>query len=84
MKFTLPALAVFFTLALGQKSTFLCRDVGNKVIEDGGICSGAGGAPLGKGICCFAGSNALVKSRFDIACDDKLGTVQDTGEKCEA
>ncbi|KAL0942076.1 uncharacterized protein CTRU02_204839 [Colletotrichum truncatum] len=84
MKVTLTAFTFFFTLALCQKSTFLCRDVSNKVIEDGGICSGSGGKPLGKGICCIAKSDALARSKFDIACDDKLGTTQDTGEACEA
>ncbi|EXF82163.1 hypothetical protein HER10_EVM0002882 [Colletotrichum scovillei] len=84
MKTTIATLVLFVTMGLSAKTTSLCRDVGNKVIEDNGVCSTAGGAPLGKGICCFDQSNALVKSRFDIACDDKLGTVQSTGEACEA
>ncbi|GKT57983.1 hypothetical protein ColTof4_09963 [Colletotrichum tofieldiae] len=84
MKTTIAALALFVALVLGQKTTFLCRDVSNNVLEDDGICSGAGGAPLGKGICCIAGSNAKARADFDIACDDKLGTVQSTGEACEA
>ncbi|KAK1633222.1 hypothetical protein BDP81DRAFT_434458 [Colletotrichum phormii] len=77
MKTTIATLVLFVTMSLSAKTTSLCKDVGNKVIEDNGVCSTAGGAPLGKG------SNALVKSRFDIACDDKLGTVQATGEACE-
>ncbi|TQN68539.1 hypothetical protein CSHISOI_07031, partial [Colletotrichum shisoi] len=82
MKTSIATLAILVATALGQKTTFLCKDVSNNVMADGSICSGAGGAPLGKGICCIAQSDALARSRFDIACDDKLGTVKSTGEAC--
>ncbi|GJC96296.1 hypothetical protein CH63R_08396 [Colletotrichum higginsianum IMI 349063] len=78
MKTSIATLAILVVTALGQKTTFLCNDISNNVVQDDSICSGAGGAPLGRG------SNALARSRFDIACDDKLGTVQSTGEACEA
>ncbi|TIC96055.1 hypothetical protein CH35J_007794 [Colletotrichum higginsianum] len=84
MKTSIATLAILVVTALGQKTTFLCNDISNNVVQDDSICSGAGGAPLGRGICCIAQSNALARSRFDIACDDKLGTVQSTGEACEA
>ncbi|OHE98209.1 hypothetical protein CORC01_06406 [Colletotrichum orchidophilum] len=84
MKTTIATLVLFVTVGLGANTTSLCNDVGNKVVEDKGVCSRAGGVPLGKGICCFDQSNALVQSKFDIACDDKLGTVQYIGEACQA
>ncbi|TEA14665.1 hypothetical protein C8034_v003131 [Colletotrichum sidae] len=84
MKASIAAAAVLFAMALAQKTTFLCRDISNNVMTDGSICTGSGGKHLGKGICCIAKSDALAQAKFDIACDDKLGTSQSTGEACEA
>lgn len=50
MKATIATLVLFVTMGLSAKTTSLCRDIGNKVIEDNGVCSTAGGAPLGKGV----------------------------------
>ncbi|KAJ0337917.1 hypothetical protein COL922a_006230 [Colletotrichum nupharicola] len=83
MKFTIIAASVFVALASAQASTFLCRDISNNVMTDGSICTGAGGKDFGRGTCCIAKSNALAQSRFDINCDDKLGTTQNTGEACQ-
>ncbi|KAK2008882.1 hypothetical protein LZ32DRAFT_661701 [Colletotrichum eremochloae] len=80
MKVTLAPITVFATLAVAQSTTFLCNDIGGKVIQDAGICTGAGGKELGKGICCIA--NAVAESKFDIACDDANGTSQNTNNPC--
>lgn len=53
MKTSIATLAILVATALGQKTTFLCNDVSNNVVPDDSICSGAGGAPLGRGVSFF-------------------------------
>ncbi|KAK2051958.1 hypothetical protein LY76DRAFT_598979, partial [Colletotrichum caudatum] len=81
MKATLVVSALYATLAVAQSnSTFVCTDIGNKVIQTASLCTGAGGKELGKGICCI--TTAQAEANFDIACDDANGTTEKTGETC--
>lgn len=48
MQVTIAAFALFATMPLGGKTISICKDVARRNIQNGSLCSNAGGTPQGK------------------------------------
>ncbi|KAH8840849.1 hypothetical protein MCOR27_000432 [Pyricularia oryzae] len=74
--------ALFAPMALAGLTTSICNSIGGKNLGDDSICRKAGAKALGKGLCCFDRSNALIVEKYNANCDDLSGTVQALNNPC--